>query len=191
MKWIIGLGLGVVTIVVALVTRPRAAVAVVLLIAFVSYNNQEARLRNLIVAKQKDNHSQLDNTIKVIAQSAQVTQAQTSALREIIIGNADARATKGGSLATLVHEAVPNLDASTETFRNLQNQIVAARNTWTENQRQLVDYKREHDNLFDVMPSSFFMSMMGKEKIEIQIVTSTRTEESFNSGKDDDIKVFQ
>lgn len=177
--------------IVAFVSAAVLAV-IIFIVMFFSYNNAEARQRNLIVAKQRDNHSQLDNTIKVISQSAQVTDAQTTALREIIVGNAEARSTKGGSLATLVHEAVPNLDASTETFRNLQNQIVAARNTWTENQRQLLDLKREHDNLIDTYPSRFFVvNLGGKDKIDVQIVTSTRTEKSFGSGKDDDIQVFQ
>lgn len=162
-----------------------------LIIMYFSYNNAEVRQRNLVVAKQKDNYSQLDNTIKTISQSAQITSAQTEALKNIIVGNAQARSSRGGSLATMVSEAVPNLDSSTVTFRNLQNQVVAARNTWTENQRQLLDLNREHDNMIDVQPSRFFVHTLGgADKIEVKIVTSTRTQESFNSGKDDDVDVF-
>jgi hypothetical protein len=158
---------------------------------WLSASNGEARLRNQITAKQKDNTSQLDNTIKVITQNAQVTQEQREALKDVIVGNAEARATHGGSLATLVHEAVPNMDQTTATYRQLMNTITAARNSWTENQTALLDLKREHDNLIDTQPSRFFVHTMGgKEKIEVVIVTSTRTDQSFQTGKDDNTDVF-
>src|SRR4051812_33867622 len=86
------------------------AILVIGVIMYFSYNNAEMRLRNQINAKQTDNTSQLDNTVKVISQNAQVTSEQRDALKDIIVGNAQARASGGGSLATLVHEAVPNLN---------------------------------------------------------------------------------
>jgi hypothetical protein len=85
--------------------------AVMFFVMWIAYGNSEARLRNQIVEKQRDNTSQLDNTIKVISQNAQVTTEQKNALKEIIVGNADARSMKGsGSFALAVHEAIPNLD---------------------------------------------------------------------------------
>jgi len=161
-------------------------------VMYFSYNNSEARLRNQIAATQTDNRSQLDNTIKVITQNAQVTTEQREALKDIIVGNAQARSNKGGSLATLVHEAVPNMDQTTQTYRQLMNTITAARNAWTQRQTALLDLNREHDNLIDLQPSRFFVHTIGgKDKIEVVIVTSTRTEESFQTGKDDDTDLFK
>jgi len=166
--------------------------AVILVGMWLSYSNGEAKLRNLITAKQKDNQSQLDNTVKVISQTAQVTDAQVQSIKDIIVGNATARHVDGGNLMLSIQEAVPNVDRTTETFTNLQNIIVAARNTWTNNQRELLDYKREHDNLIDTQPSRFFVvTLGGKDKIDVVIVTSTRTEKSFETGKDDDDQVFR
>ena len=153
----------------------------------ISYKNQEVRLRNLIKTKQTDNKNVFDSTWKKIAQSAEVTEQQKDALKEIIIGYAEARGKAGGSLANLVHEAVPNVDTS--TFNNLQNIIVSARESFTRTQRELLDYKREHDILLDSPISGWFLSSCNK--IDVTIVTSTRTEKTFESGKDDEVNVFK
>ena len=157
----------------------------------VSVLNGEVRLKNAIVAKQKDNTSEFDNMWKKISQSAQVTDAQKGALLEIFTGYAESRSAgkEGGSLANWIHEAVPNVDTS--TFNNLQNLIASSRDSWTMRQKELVDLNREHDNTIDVFPSSMICSVFGREKIEITIVTSGRTEKTFETGKDDDVDVFK
>jgi hypothetical protein len=68
------------------------------------------------------------------------------------------------------------------------NIIVSQRDGFKFRQKELLDLKREHDNLIDLFPSSLFVGSRGK--IDVIIVTSTRTEEAFKSGKDDDTKLF-
>jgi hypothetical protein len=155
---------------------------------FVSVMNRETGLRNHITAKQTDNTSEYDNLWKKLSQSAQVTDAQKEALREIIVGYAEARKAGSGSLATMVKEAVPTVDTS--TFNNLLNIVTASRDAWTMRQKELIDLKREHDNVIDLFPSSLVCTILGREKIEIKIVTSSRTGEAFKTGKDDDVDLF-
>lgn len=152
---------------------------------FVSYSNQERRLRNQITAKQRDNTSELDNVQKKISQSVQVTDLQMAAIKDIIVGNAQARKGGSGTLATFVTEAVPNLD--TTTFQNLQNVIAGSRDAFTMRQKELLDLKREHDNLIDTWPSSMIVG--GRGKIDVVIVTSSRVKENFSNGEDNDIKL--
>ena len=164
----------------------------ILLIWGVSTSNKEVRLRNQIMAKQKDNSSEYDNMWKKISQVAQVTDAQKEALKEIFVGYAKARSGDGSGKAFVnaVHEAIPNVDTS--TFNNLMNIIVASRDAFTMRQKEILDLKREHDNMLDTFPSGFLLSsLFGREKIDVTIVTSIRTEEAFRSGKDDDTDVFQ
>lgn len=169
-----------------------AVFGIVFLTMWASYTNGEARLRNAVGAKQRDNQNQLDNTIKVISQNAQVTDAQKEAFKDIIVGNAQARAQHGGTLATMVQEAVPNLDTTSQTYRQLMNIITAARNSWTEKQTEILDLQREDDNYFDTFPSSFFVhTLAGRVKMDrVTIVTSTRTGNAFQTGVDDDTNVF-
>jgi hypothetical protein len=163
------------------------AVAVLVGLMYVSYSNSEKRLRNAITAKQTDNRSELDNLQKKISQNAQVTEAQMQLIKDVVIGNSEARAQKnGGTLATFVREAVPNVDTKTST--QLMNIITSSRDSFTQRQKEILDLKREHDNIVDTFPGSLFVG--GRPKIDVVVVTSTRAEESFRTGKDDDVNVF-
>jgi hypothetical protein len=162
--------------------------AIGILVWGVGVSNTEVTLRNQITAKQTDNKNQFDSMFKSQMQAFQVTDAQRQMLYDVIVGNSKARAGQGGgSLATSVTEAVPNLDKSSDLYTNLMNTVTSLRAVWTRKQTELIDYKREHDNLIDKIPSSIVCSLLGRRKIEITIVTSSRAENAFATGKDDDI----
>ena len=151
--------------------------------------NQEARLRNAITAKQKDNTSEFDNMWKKISQTVQVTDRSRDSLKEIFVEHAKARTGdgKGGELMKWVQESCPNVDNS--TFTNLQNIIVGSRDSWTQRQKEILDLKREHENLRTTYPSSFFVG--SKPEIQVQIVTSAKTDAAFSTGKDEDVELFK
>lgn len=152
---------------------------------YFSYSNSEIRLRNQITAKQRDNQNEMDNMKKKISQTVQVTDLQKDMLMGVIVGNAQARKSGAGTLATMVREAVPKVDV--KIFKNLMNIITSGRDSWTMRQKELLDLKREHDNLLDVAPSSWFVG--SRPHIEVVIVTSTATQEAFKTGVDDDSKL--
>lgn len=158
--------------------------ALIIGLMYVSYSNKEIRLRNQIKAKQVDNTSELDNVQKKISQIVQVSDMQMQALKDIIVGNAEARAQGAGSLATLVREAVPNVN-NDKTYLSIINIITGSRDAWTMRQKELLDLKREHDNVIDTLPSSLFVG--GRGKIDVVIVTSGRVKENFRTGEDNDI----
>jgi len=154
--------------------------------------NQEVSLRTTIEAKQKDNTSEFDNMWKKISQVAQVTEAQKNAVKEIIVGYASARSqgkNEEGSFINALHEAIPNVD--TKAWANLQNIIVGSRDSFTMRQKELLDLSREHNKLLRTFPSNIVLGMLGKKEINITIVTSSKTEKTFETGKDDDVELFK
>lgn len=156
---------------------------------FISYNNKEVMLRTTMVAQQLDNTSVFDNMGKKISQVAQVSVKQMEMLKEIFASHAQARSTGGDQqVMTWIKESIPNVD--TTTFNNLQNIIVSSRDAWTMSQRKLIDLKREHDQLLQLFPSNIILGMLGKKPFEIKIITSSKTEKAFETGKDDDVKLF-
>jgi len=106
------------------------------------------------------------------------------------MGYAQARTGTGdkGAIMSWIQESVPNVD--TTTFNNLQNIIVSSRDGFTMRQKELLDLSREHNTMLGQIPWGSILRAMGRNAIEITIVTSSRTEESFESGKDDDVSVF-
>lgn len=166
-----------------------AFVTVSLLVThMVSVNNSEVYLRNLIHAKQQDNVSEYDNMWKKISQAAKVTRAQKTALLEIFRAHAEARGgSSGNAVISWLKESVPSVD--TTTFNNLQNIIAAGRDNFTLRQKELLDLKQKHDTLLDSFPSGVYLSMLGREKIDVTIITSSRAQKAFETGRDDDVNI--
>lgn len=180
-----------------MVTLGAITIAIVMMAAgFITISNSEIRLRNTITAKQQDNKSELDNMVKKIMQSGQVSQEQAKQVASVVTGYAEARATGGpanqgaGGFINAVAESVPSLpDGFFDVNRNLQNIITSSRDSFTQRQKEILDLKREHDNMITTFPSSLVVGARGK--IEVQIVTSARADESFETGQDNDTKLFQ
>jgi hypothetical protein len=142
--------------------------------------------------KQKDNTYEFDNMKKVIREVAQVPDYQFEKLKEIFTSYAEARTgNKGGNAPIMnwITEAIPNVD--TKTLENLQNIIVAKRDSWTQRQKELLDFKRTHDNILDVGWRGLVLTqVMNRSKIDVQIVTSSAAKMAFETQEDNDTDVF-
>jgi hypothetical protein len=161
-------------------------VVIVVGIICVNISNTEVRLRNTIGAKQEDNKSEFDNMFKKIAQTTQVAKFDRDSLMKIFVEHAGARKIEGGNqLMTWVKESVPNVDSS--LLKNLMNIIISSRDGWTMRQKEILDLKREHDNIRETWPGSWVVG--GRPEIEVKIVTSSKTEKSFETGKDEETDV--
>ena len=163
-----------------------AVVALLFVTYVVSTVNAEVRLRNDIAAKQSDNVSEYDSLWKKIEQAAQVTQAQKRALLEIVTAHAEARGGGArGAVANWIHESVPDVD--TTTFDNLQNIITASRDRFAMRQKELLALKSRHDSMLDAFPSGNLLAMLDRDRIDVTVITSTKADEVFGRGKDDEV----
>lgn len=173
---VVGVALGVVVILVASI-----------FFMAIGYKNAEVRLRNQITAKQEANKASFDTCWKIIQQQAQVSDQYKDAFKEIYGGLMEGRHyEKGGGLIKFITEANPNFDV--KLYEKVANSIEAQRSSFLRDQQQLLDLNREHDNLLDSIPSGWFLA--GCSKIEVKIITSGKTQETFSTGKEDDIQIF-
>lgn len=169
-----------------------ACLAVILVISYIgmkfSYQNKEIELRNQAKAQQESNKVIYDKVWKTIAQIAQVADKYENAFKEIYVKVMDARYGKEGDqlLFKFVQEQNPNF--STELYSQITDAIRANRAEFANVQKRLIDIKREHDNIRMTFPGSWWNG--DKPEIVLQIVTSTKTEKAFSTGKEDDINVF-
>jgi hypothetical protein len=167
--------------------------AVVVLLAMgISFHNSEVTLRNTINTKQTDNKNEMDAMWKNIAQTAQVAEKDRESLSAIFKEYATARTGTGDTkpIMNWIKEAVPNVQVNSDVFKTLMNIIVSQRDGFKFRQKELLDLGREHDNLITKFPGLVFASVLGRKHIELVIVTSTRTENAFKTGKDDDVNLF-
>lgn len=153
------------------------------------YRNAEVGLRNGVTAQQKANEASHDTMWKIISQKAQITSEYKDTFSkvypEIIAGRYGNE--KGGSLMKFITEANPNFDIS--LYKDLMVSIEAERKVFFRNQERLIDLKREHDDVLAKEPGRWFVG--DRPKIEIKVVTSSRSDAAFQTGKDDEVDLFK
>jgi hypothetical protein len=158
--------------------------AVVVASMYFSYSNKEVTLRQQIKAQQTTIETVFDNTWKIISQKAQVADKYKDAFATIYPKLMEGRysSNRGGAMWSWIQEQNPNFDTS--LYASLSNAIEGQRTIFTESQKTLIDLKREHDTLRGTVPGKWFVG--SRPEAMIVVVTSTRTEGAFKTGKDDD-----
>ena len=154
----------------------------------ISYNNSDKRFRNQLTAKEAARVAVFDETWKSVKQIAEVTDKYANDFKEIYPELMEGRYgnSRGGALMSWVQESNPDL--STDMYKKLANVIEIKRAEFTNIQKQLLDIKREHDNLLDTFPGSHFLS--GKDKVEVEVISSSKTKAIIDAGEENDISVF-
>lgn len=177
------------TIVCLAVFGVVCVIGFVLLLSGVSIYNDAASLRETYGMKVKSNEAEFDNMWKKIQQVAQIPDAQKDAFKEVYSSYASARTSQGqGQMMAWIKETVPNYTG--DIYVQVMNVVTGSRDGWTMRQNELVDVARQYNVNLAVFPKNVLLRMFGFEKIDPRVITSSRTEQSFKTGKDDDVDLF-
>lgn len=159
-------------------------------LTYVSYSNQEINLREAINAKQKDSKVIFDKSWKIVQKTAGVTDRYADQFRkvynDIMTARYDNKNGDRGALFNFVTEANPNFNE--RLYEKLVDEIKEQQEDFTLVQQELISISQEHRKYIRQFPASFFIG--GRGDVEIQLVTSTRTEDTFKTGLDDNTNVF-
>jgi hypothetical protein len=164
--------------------------AALICLSWVHYNNEDLDLRNQAKAQQQANTVIYDKVWKILQQKAGVLDRYSGDFKEIYNGIMNGRYqgdAKQSPMFKWITEQNPQF--SVEMYKNLSDAIEGQRSEFAMVQKRLIDIKREHDNLRQKFPGNLFIG--GKPEIKINIVTSTKTEKTFETGKEDDINLFE
>jgi len=155
---------------------------------WVSTSNTEIRLRRAIEAKLTDNKNELSNMMQKISQTAQISDRQAQKTLELVTGYAEQRGgVKGGGMINALHEAIPSQTLG--TYEKLIPIITSARDRWTMRQKELIDYKREHDTLRTIFPSSIVVG--GRPEIKIVVVATGKATRAMETGIEEEESLFK
>jgi len=157
---------------------------------FITTMNTDARLVNQFKAKQTENQVVYDKFWKTLQQKAGIAQLgadqQTDFFNKIMSARYE---DKDNVLVNMITEQNPTFDMS--LMKDLSLSVEALRAEFATHQTRLIDLKREHDNLRTLFPSSIVLAILGVKELEMDLVTSTRTKGAFETGKDDDVQLFE
>lgn len=162
--------------------------SLVLGLTALSWHNTANGIYNQYEMKIVDQKNQFDGMWKKVKQAAQVPEQKKEAFKEIFNSYAGSRSGGGeNQVMTWVKEAVPAVDLSIHD--QLMNIITGSRDTWTMKQTELVSIAEQYNAMLVTQPKGLILGFFGHKKIDPKIITSTRTEETFASGKDDDVSL--
>ena len=120
-------------------------------------------------------------------QQAQIPDKYKDDFKEIYLPLMEARYKSGGGMMKWVQERNPEFDSS--MYKTLMNTVESQREGFHREQKKLVDLKREHDNLRQKFPSSLVCG--SAKELEIKLVTSGKTKETFATGEENDVDLFK
>ena len=156
--------------------------------------NRDAEMRSFCSGQEKKNQAIYDNVWKTINQSAEISKTTSEEQQKFWekVMTANSQTARATLMTSFVNKINPKFDLS--LFKKLMNTVESSRKEFTNNQVMLIDKKREHDQFRTSMPVD---SMLGRAifgtfpEIKINVVTSGKTEEVFETGKEDDVSLFK
>lgn len=154
----------------------------------ISYKNREATLRELYSGKVKNQANVFDAMWKIIAKKAQLTENYKQGFAETLTNMVDSRYSKGdGSLMKWVQEQNPTLPPA--LYIDLANTIESQSMGFVNEQKELIDIANQYNILIAKFPGSWFLS--DRQRIDVKLITSSKTESVQASGKDNDVDLFK
>lgn len=166
-------------------------VVAIIIISFIgsifSFRSQAIDLEERINAQYVSNQSNYDNIWKSFKEITQVTTLQAEQYKDVYMGLITARYEDTNLLFKMIQEDNPNMDS--KIYTKLTEEISSGRKTFDNSQKQLTDIIREYNSYI----RKHFISNMIFNFREVDakefIITSDKTNNAFETGKDDIIEL--
>lgn len=167
---------GVVLAVILMVIIP-------IIVWVIGVSNTEIGLRNQFDAAEKVIVLTHDTMWKTISQKYQISDAYKKAFIEAITEVVEGR--KGGSLLKFTTEANPAV--SENLYKEIMATVEGKRDLLQSKQQIVLDISVVHKNLCQKFPTSLIVG--GRPALDVKLITSSRSENAIETGRDDDITI--
>lgn len=159
---------------------------------YVSAVNKEVDLFAMITEKQKSNQQIHDKVWKTIQQTGNIAEKEKEAFMSVVSAYMNVREGNTldgrGSFMSMLKEAYPtNLPAL--NYTKVINIVEGGRAEFQRSMTELFDICREYTSLTERIPTRWFVTARPEKAELCKTVTSSRTENAFLSGKDDNVDI--
>lgn len=148
------------------------------------FRNKVVTLKNKIEGQSEDNKVAYDTMWKRVNELTQVTELQKDHIKDVFTAVMSSRDYDIENFIGALQEDNPQIDSS--VYTTLQREISAGREKFANKQTTIIDIVREYNTLVE---TKFIVNMLFSfEKLNIAdyTVTSSKTENVFESGLDDE-----
>lgn len=159
--------------------------------SFIGWKNDVVDLRNQFEQKDSERVAFYDKMFKIISGKTQIAVKNDDSFKEVV--NAQVQGQKNGEqlLMAWVQQSNPAATYSevSKLYQELGNTIEGQREGFFETEKVLSDIVRQHSNLIQKFPGSFYNIFSGEEKIKYKPIQSTQSAEVMRTGIDDNVKL--
>lgn len=172
-----------------------AAIGMVALVIFGSYvnaYNAGNQMEKAIQAQWEQNKNVLAKHEKRVLEAAQVPEMYRDDYAKMIREAMQGRYGEGGSKAVFQWIKEQNIKFDSRLYAKLQDLIEAGRNEFENEQKKLIDLKRGYETQLGYFWRGMWLKVAGYPKINLadyRIVTSERTEQVFEKGKEEPLRL--
>jgi hypothetical protein len=153
-----------------------------------SHRNTAVAIEERVNAQYVANKSNYDNMWKRFKEMSQVTELQATQVKDVYEGLIAGRYEDTDLLFKMVKEDNPKLDTS--VYTQLQREISSGRQQFDNNQKQIADIVREYNTYIRKHIIMTYLTNREPMDINLFIVTSEETENTFKDKKADEINLL-
>lgn len=168
-------------------------IVIVLIVVFgihlLSTRNTIVNLEESVDAQYIVNKSNYDNMWKKFREIVQVPEIQAKNIKDIYTGLISGRYNDQNLLFKQIKEDNPKIN--TKVYEEIQREIIAGRNTFDNNQKNITDKIREYNVYIKQHFVTAFILNKKPKKADDFIITSARTQNAFNTKQDDEINLIK
>jgi uncharacterized protein (UPF0333 family) len=166
--------------------------AIVIMFMFINTYNYGNGVEQRLEAVWKNNKVVLSNFNKKVAEVVQVPAMARDDMVKVITAAIEGRYGAGGSKAVfqMITEQNPSVDPV--LYLKIQQIIESGRDKFEGNQKELIDIQRSYQTALGSFPKGAVLRILGYPKVDLtkyKIVTDTTTEQAFDTGTSEPIKL--
>ena len=164
-----------------------------LISGFIGFSNKEVDLRNRFTQKITERTAFYDKMWKTLSGKSQVALKNDSSFAKNVNAIMAGRKDAPQLFMKWVTESNPNAnyDQVSVLYQDLSRAIESQRDGFFMQEKMIQGIVLEHSNLLQKWPGSFYNFFFGRKKLEYKPITSDRTDDVMNTGKDNNVKVFE
>jgi hypothetical protein len=159
----------------------------------ISISNQEVELRNRFKQKMDERTAFYDKMWKTLSQKSQIAVKNDSSFARNVNAIMAGRKDAGQLFMKWVQESNPNANYQevSNLYADLSRAVEGQRDGFFMQEKMIQGIVLEHDNIITRFPSGFILSsFMGRTRLTYKPITSDRTDNVIETGKDNDVKLF-
>lgn len=159
--------------------------------SFINFSNTEIRLRATFDQKTDERTAFYDNMKQIFSMKTQVAVKNDESFRKNINEIMTNRKDADGLMMKWITESNPNANYQevSALYKDLSRAVESERIGFFNQEKVLQDIVRQHSELIQTWPGSFYNIIFGRTKLEYKVIQSDNTARVMESGRDNDTKL--